>query len=75
MDKDRALQQAKLTYLTNHQGRTVAPEYWAGLVLIGDTTAIAFNSSNTFPSLLLGIVLLLVCIIIFYYFFKKRRSQ
>ena len=44
MDKDEALRKAKLKYLSSAEGRTAAPQYWAGLVLIGDTTPIDVNS-------------------------------
>ncbi|MGB3344596.1 MAG: CHAT domain-containing tetratricopeptide repeat protein [Aequorivita sp.] len=40
MAKDEALRQAKLSYIATAQGRTAAPQYWAGLVLIGDTSPI-----------------------------------
>jgi CHAT domain-containing protein len=36
LPKDEALRQAKLTYLQQAQGRTLSPQYWAGLVLMGD---------------------------------------
>lgn len=34
--KDKALRLAKLQYLEQAQGRTRSPQYWAGLILIGD---------------------------------------
>ncbi|MRT16324.1 CHAT domain-containing protein [Vitellibacter sp. q18] len=40
MDKDEALRRAKLSYIATADGRTVAPQYWAGLVLIGETAPI-----------------------------------
>ncbi|MBT0606773.1 CHAT domain-containing protein [Aequorivita echinoideorum] len=40
MPKDEALRKAKLDYIATAQGRTSAPQYWAGLVLIGDTSPI-----------------------------------
>jgi len=40
MPKDEALRQAKLSYIETAEGRTAAPQYWAGLVLIGDTAPI-----------------------------------
>lgn len=40
LPKDAALREAKLSYLASSQGRTLAPLYWAGLVLIGDSTGI-----------------------------------
>lgn len=43
--KDEALRAAKLEYLSRTEGRTVAPQYWAGLVLMGDTAPIDLASS------------------------------
>jgi CHAT domain-containing protein len=45
MPKDEALRKAKLNYIATAEGRTAAPQYWAGLVLIGDTSPIDFNNS------------------------------
>ena len=45
MPKDEALRKAKLSYIATAEGRTVAPQYWAGLVLIGDTDPIDLNNS------------------------------
>lgn len=44
LPKDEALRKAKLTYIANAKGRTAAPQYWAGLVLIGDTSAIDLDA-------------------------------
>ena len=41
MPAGEALQQAKLQYLLQADGRTKAPAYWAGLVLMGDAGAIS----------------------------------
>jgi len=46
LKKDEALKAAKLQYISNAKGRTIAPQYWAGLVLIGDTSAIDINSGS-----------------------------
>src|SRR5690606_25099467 len=45
MPKDEALRKAKLSYIAKAERRTVAPQYWAGLVLIGDTTPIDLNNN------------------------------
>ncbi|WP_310991336.1 CHAT domain-containing protein [Aequorivita marina] len=45
MTKDEALRNAKLNYLKTSQGRTAAPQYWAGLVLIGNTAPIDLNNN------------------------------
>ncbi|MDC8001700.1 CHAT domain-containing protein [Aequorivita todarodis] len=44
MPKDEALRKAKLSYIATAEGRTIAPQYWAGLVLIGDTAPIDLNN-------------------------------
>ena len=46
LPKDEALQKAKLDYIATAQGRTIHPQYWAGLVLIGDTSLIKLTSFN-----------------------------
>lgn len=44
MRKDSALREAKLKYLSTAEGRTLQPNYWAGLVLMGDTSPLDLNS-------------------------------
>ncbi len=48
LSKDEALQQAKITYLAQAKGRSLAPQYWAGLVLMGDTAPIPIDTSVSF---------------------------
>jgi CHAT domain-containing protein len=47
MTKDEALRQAKLSYLEQAGGRALAPQFWAGLVVMGDTGPVALNASRT----------------------------
>jgi len=69
--KDEALQKAKLDYLSTAQGRTLAPQYWAGLVLIGDTAPIDLgNSSNLIFWLLSCLLLILIAV-----FLRKKRQK
>ncbi|MDG5490554.1 CHAT domain-containing protein [Psychroserpens sp. SPM9] len=64
LPKDEALQKAKLDYITTAKGRTAAPQYWAGLVLIGDTSPITLNnSSNLVFWLGLAIVIIILIVI------------
>lgn len=46
MDKDEALRQAKLQYLRTAKGRMLSPQYWAGLVLMGDPSPVAVKELN-----------------------------
>lgn len=70
--KDEALQKAKLDYIASAEGRTIAPQYWAGLVLIGDTTPIQLETSSNLIFWLLGILLLIILGILLR---KKRHSN
>lgn len=40
LPKGQALRLAKLDYLKTAEGRTLHPQYWAGLILMGDTSSI-----------------------------------
>ncbi|MCG2419938.1 CHAT domain-containing protein [Aequorivita sp. F47161] len=44
MPKDEALRKAKISYLAAAEGRTTSPQYWAGLILIGDTAPMALKA-------------------------------
>ena len=71
LTKDEALQKAKLEYISTAQGRTIAPQYWAGLVLIGDAAPIELNSNSTF----LYWIVIIVALILFYLFFKRTSKK
>lgn len=70
MRSDEALRQAKIAYITSANGRTVAPHYWAGLVLIGDTAPLTLNASFPFWYWIVGAVLLIG--IVFFIFRRKK---
>lgn len=48
MPKDEALRLAKLDYLKNANGRALSPQYWAGLVIMGDTSPIDLKTASVF---------------------------
>ncbi|WGF93153.1 CHAT domain-containing protein [Aequorivita marisscotiae] len=71
MAKDEALRQAKLNYIATAKGRTVSPQYWAGMVLIGDTAPIQLQHNfNPIWWWVLGFLLIGVFII----FLLKRKK-
>lgn len=43
LDKAEALQKAKLHYLTIAKGRELSPDFWAGLILMGDPGPMVFE--------------------------------
>lgn len=69
--KDKALQQAKLDYIATAEGRTIHPQYWAGLVLIGDAAPIELSSSFNFLYWTLAAIAILIAIIIF----RKKKLK
>jgi len=71
LPKDDALQKAKLDYIATAQGRTIAPQYWAGLVLIGDTSPIELGNS---PNLIFWLGIATLVLILFIIFFKRKRN-
>ncbi|MFD2725451.1 CHAT domain-containing protein [Hyunsoonleella rubra] len=64
LPKDKALRQAKLDYISEAEGRTVTPQYWAGLVLIGDTSPIIISGPSKFAWYLISILILITAAII-----------
>lgn len=66
LTKNEALRKAKLDYLSNAEGRILSPQYWAGLILIGDTSPIELqtNSNNIFYWLISLLTLILLIIIV-----------
>lgn len=68
MAKDAALRKAKIEYISTAQGRTASPQYWAGLVLIGDTSPIVLESGTSWWWWVLGGIFL---ILLFFFIFRK----
>ncbi|HPF11130.1 MAG TPA: CHAT domain-containing protein [Flavobacteriaceae bacterium] len=73
LPKDEALRRAKLDYIATAKGRTASPQYWAGLVLMGDTAPLQLESHSYFPYWIFGIVLLLL--LIAYFTFRKKAPN
>ena len=65
MSKEEALRHAKLSYLNQAEGRTLAPQYWAGLILMGDTAAISISKAKSpffWIFITLGVLLMVLLI-------------
>ncbi|WP_114748199.1 CHAT domain-containing protein [Pleomorphovibrio marinus] len=46
--KDKALKEAKLKYLNENHGRVLSPQYWAGLILIGNPDPISIDRNKPY---------------------------
>ncbi|SHN33918.1 CHAT domain-containing protein [Cyclobacterium lianum] len=73
LPKDKALKEAKLNYLSQASGRTLSPQYWAGLVLIGSPEPIA-ELANT-ENLVIWLMGILVLILLSFLIFFKKKSH
>ena len=72
MSKPEALRQAKLRYLSTNEGRLLQPNYWAGLVLMGDTSPIKLDASGSWW---VWAVAAAIGLIIIWLLARKKTSQ
>ncbi len=73
MAKDRALREAKLKYLSNNEGRTLSPRYWAGLILVGNPEPLeGLRPARAFMWIAGG--LLLAALIMFFFYRQKKKK-
>ena len=71
--KDIALRNAKLGYLSQAKGRTLHPQYWGGLVLMGDSGPISISTSR--PWWLWVCILIGALIISYLFYFRQKRTK
>ena len=72
MAKDKALKEAKIKYLSTTTGRILSPQYWAGLVLLGEVDPISgLEESNIWIYWVLGILFFITSLILI----GKHRSK
>jgi CHAT domain-containing protein/tetratricopeptide (TPR) repeat protein len=71
LSKDKALRKAKLEYLSTAEGRTTHPQYWAGLVLMGETAPLQLSGP---PSWLWWIIGIAIGLLVLWLILKNRKS-
>lgn len=74
LSKDEALRKAKLEYLKTHQGRQLAPQYWAGLVIMGDTSSLVFEPSST-KWWYIAIAIAFLALAFSFIYYRKRNKK
>lgn len=75
MQKDEALRQAKLTYLENENGRMLEPQFWAGLIIMGDTSALTTSNNSEISIYIIIGGMLLIFILGTYFIIRKRKIK
>jgi CHAT domain-containing protein/tetratricopeptide (TPR) repeat protein len=77
MEKDEAFRRAKLAYLEESEGRLLTPQYWAGLVLMGDTSPVPVATTAKRLYLFIGGIFLagLVVTATVFYFRSSKRNE
>ncbi len=71
MNKSKALQQAKITFLNSSDAFTSKPFYWGSFYILGTTDPIELNSTGSNIYYYLGILLFLLIVI---YFYRRLKS-
>jgi len=70
--KDKALKNAKLKYLSNNDGRALSPQYWAGLILVGNPEPLnGLHSLLTWYWIAGGLFLFVLVVFVIH----KRRNK
>jgi hypothetical protein len=73
LSKDEALRKAKLHYLQTARGRMRSPQYWAGLVVLGDTAPVRL--SQRYPAMLFIIAIAAIAITTTGILLRRRNSR
>ncbi len=74
MHKGKALQQAKLQYLSTANINRTDPFYWGGFYLVGDTTAMQFNN-NTQLYWILGLGAVAAILLVVFLYRRRIKKQ
>ena len=75
LTKDVAIQQAKLEYLKTNKGRLINPQYWAGLIIMGNTAPLIIESDGWGDYWYLVLVAAIVIAIFSVKNFSKKASS
>jgi CHAT domain-containing protein/tetratricopeptide (TPR) repeat protein len=73
MNKDLALQKAKLYYILLDEKSNILPYYWAGMILIGNTEPVQFSVANKISWKIPTLIVSLILMIFLFYKFRNRQ--
>jgi CHAT domain-containing protein len=76
LDKATALRAAKLQYLAQASGRALSPEFWAGIILIGDASPIPLDTNMPWwKYTLLALAILALTGLLWWYRYLSRSRE
>ncbi len=76
MNKDEALQKAKLYFIQNNSNsEKLLPYYWANMILVGNTDAIDLQSRSSIYDWIISGTIILICIATILLFRKKKNRK
>jgi hypothetical protein len=75
MQKDKALQQAKIQYLEASNNNTAHPALWACLMQLGDYSPVKIEKVNYFNYLIISLVLGSVLALLIFFYRRKLMQQ
>ena len=75
MNKDEALQKAKLFYIFQDKKGSLLPCYWANMILIGNTDPVGFSTGWGMGWYMLALFLAVGCGILWIYRFRGRSGR
>ena len=75
MDKDLALQQAKLEFIRNAEGADKLPFAWAAPVLIGDTSSLMFQNDYKKTIMVMVSVVVLIAAVVLYVLQRRKKIK
>ena len=75
LEKDIALQQAKLEFIRNAEGAGKLPFAWAAPVLIGDTSTLMFQNDYKKTIMVLVSVIVLVAAVALYILQRRKKIK
>ena len=72
LPRNKALLQAKLEYLKKAKAKMLGPQYWAGLVLIGDNSPLHIGNKSFFTNWIIFGSLFLICFLGMGIYWRQR---
>ena len=74
MNKDEALQKAKLSYIQSGEKGNILPYYWADLILIGNSDPIHFSTGQKTNWLFLTMLLTVLALLVLFLIMKSNKT-